>query len=250
MAMASPPPMSKNRPNHPPSYERESSASQSPRRASNERVRHLSAPARLLFSLLIAFHLTAVFLAPMSIPPSSPLVLNAAQNWFMQKYLDALYLNHGYHFFAPDPSDGHLIQYQVLDDRGGVISEGEFPNLQQQWPRLLYHRYFMLADQCEIDAPTEAEAKQWKQALLNAYAQQLLREHDGAAAVRVQRITHYPLMLRDALEGQPLTYPETYRTDMEVIQRRQNLGVPAPNQSGAWNNSPPNVARGWNGGAR
>ena len=81
---------------------------------------------KLLISLLIVWHVAAVFLAPLSIPPSSPLVVDTAQYW-MQWYLDALYLNHGYHFFAPEPSNGHLIRYQVIDDRNQIIDQGSFP---------------------------------------------------------------------------------------------------------------------------
>ena len=44
-------------------------------------------------------------------------------------------------------------------------NEGEFPSKKDNWPRLLYHRYFMLADQCEVAAPTEAEANQWQRRL-------------------------------------------------------------------------------------
>jgi len=244
--VAAPPQMKPNRPN-PPGPERDAPAPQRPR---NRKPGQLPLAVKLFISLLIVWHVTAVFLAPLSIPPSSPLVVDIAQRPPVQWYLDALYLNHGYHFFAPEPSNGHLIRYEVMDDRGGIIAQGEFPNKKDNWPRLLYHRYFMLADQCEVAAANDAEANQWQQTYLKAYAQQLLREHNGAA-VRVERVTHFPLRLPDALDGKPLTYPETYRTEMEVVQRRQDLDMPPPNQSGAWNNNwRQDVASGWQGGAR
>jgi hypothetical protein len=173
----------------------------------------------------------------------------------MQWYLDALYLNHGYHFFAPEPSNGHLIRYQVYDDRGGVIADGQFPDRKEYWPRLLYHRYFMLADQCEVPG-SEAESNRWKRAYLTAYAQQLLREHDGAQ-VRVQRVVHYPAFLDDVARGMPLGDPQTFKAEEPaVIQRRQDLDSPPnqlPNQpqSGMYNNNwRQDVASGWQGGAR
>jgi hypothetical protein len=210
----------------------------------------MSVAVRIAISLLLIWHLLAVFMAPMSIPPSSPLVVDIAQGSFMQWYLDGLYLNHGYHFFAPAPPVGHLIRYQVMDDRGGVIHEGEFPSRKDQWPRLRYHRYFMLADQCQLDARTEAEANQWQREYLNAYARQLLRKYNGASA-RVQRIVHYPAFLDDVRGGMPLDDPRTYKTEAEVVQRRQDLDLPTPNQSGAWNNSwRRDVASGWQGGVR
>lgn len=239
------PPMSKNRQN-PPAQER---AAQ-PERARNRAPGQWPVAARVIVSSLVIWHVSALFLAPLSIPPASPLVQNLAQ-YYMQPYLDALYINHGYHFFAPEPSNGHLIRYQLMDTGGRVIAEGEFPNRKDNWPRLLYHRYFMLADQCEVPAGSEAETTAWKRQYLNAYAQQLLREHAGAATARVQRITHFPLLMRDALAGKPLTYPETYRTDLEVVAQRQGDAMPAPNQSGAWNNNwRQDVASGWQGGFR
>ena len=251
-APAAPPlQMKPNRPNSS-GPERAAPAQQRPR---NRAPGQLPLAIKLLVSLLIVWHVTAVFLAPLSIPPSSPLVVDIAQRPPMQWYLDALYLNHGYHFFAPEPSNGHLIRYQIMDERGGVVAQGEFPSKKDNWPRLLYHRYFMLADQCEVAAANDAESTQWQQTYLKNYAQQLLREHGGAAA-RVQRVTHYPLMMRDSLEGKPLTFPETYRTEMEVVERRQDLNMPPPvqngsNQSGTWNNNwRQDVASGWQGGVR
>jgi len=240
--------MNKNRPN-PPAAEREAaSASQ---RRQNRPPGQWPAAVRLGISLLVMWHVAAVFLAPLSIAPSSPLALDIAQGTFMQNYLDALYLNHGYHFFAPDPGPGRLIHYWVYNERGDQIDEGEFPNRDLQWPRLLYHRYFMLAEQGDapIWRPTEAESRHWRQAYLTAYARQLLREHD-AAAVRVQRILHLQLSLEHALEGKTLTDPEDYRREEEVVQRRQDMELPPPPPpSGAWNNNlRRDVASGWQGG--
>jgi hypothetical protein len=214
--------------------------------------------AKLAISLLVIWHLTAVFLAPLSIPPSSPLVVEIAQQRPMQWYLDVLYLNHGYHFFAPEPSNGHLIRYQVMDDRSGILAQGEFPSKQDNWPRLLYHRYFMLADQCEVPSPTEAEANQWRDDYLKAYAREILRKHPSAAEVRVQRIVHFPLRASDALKinedpsleqyrANPLTYPPTYQVEAEVTQRRSDLDQARAAAATNWRQD---VASGWQGGVR
>jgi hypothetical protein len=212
---------------------------------------------RLLISLLVAWHLLAVFMAPLSVsvemaPKSDnepPMTTVLAQHSPMQWYLDALYLNHGYHFFAPDPPEGHLIHFQVLDERGGIVKEGQFPSKAEQWPRLRYHRYFMLADQCSIPLATEADSKRWEQEFLRAYARELLREYGGLSA-RVQRITHFPLYRQDALKNMPLDDPHTYKTEMEVTQRRQDLDLPVPSQSGAYNQLRRDVASGWQGERR
>lgn len=240
--------MSKNRPNQPPSFERDPTGSPSLRRAPGERIRHLSAPARLFFSLLIAWHVTAVFLAPLSVPPSSQLVVDVAQGSFMQKYLDALFINHGYSFFAPDPGPGHLIRYEVVDDRGNRI-QGEFPDLKHQWPRLLYHRYFMLAEQSELPVPDEKIRNEWQRKYLAAYARQLIRQYDGQSA-RVQCVIHYPLYRDDALEGMKLDDPQTYKTILEVTQTRRDLPRDEPDQTSAWQGGRQDVARSWRGDTR
>ncbi len=56
-----------------------------------------------------------------------------------------MYLDHGYAFFAPDPGPSH---YFVADvhQANGTETKLKFPDLSQQWPRLLYHRHFMLAE--------------------------------------------------------------------------------------------------------
>jgi hypothetical protein len=253
--------MSKNRPNqYQTPADRETPGT--PRGRPGRHPGQLPFVVRAVVSLLLVWHITAVFMAPMSIAvvmsePTSvsdparvevPLPVQIAQKR-MQWYLDALYLNHGYHFFAPNPGAGHLIRYWVFDARGNELRTGEFPNSKEYWPRLLYHRYFMLADQCEGPTPVESEQTRWKQTYLTAYARELLRQY-GGESVRVQRIIHYPLFRDDALEGRSLTYPETYRMDLEVVQRRQDLDLPAPNQSSHWNQLRRDVASGWQGGVR
>jgi len=208
----------------------------SPQREAGSPSRRPGRPAasiRVFVSVLLVWHVAAVALAPMSLPPSSELVVDIAQQWPMQWYLDLLYLNHGYHFFAPDPGPGHLIRYEVFDDRGGLIQQGEFPNAKEHWPRLYYHRYFMLADQVGIPSNDEQFRKQWQRTYLEAYARQLLREYDGQS-VRVRWIAHYALPPQFAEQGRKLNDPEGYETLMEVTQRRSDLGPQTNDQSGAW----------------
>lgn len=215
---------------------------------------------KLAISLLVIWHVTAVFLAPMSIPPTSPLVTEIVQGTKMQWYLDLLYINHGYDFFAPDPSNGHLIRFELFDSGGKVIEEGEFPNKQVNWPRLLYHRYFMLADQCQVADESEAKENAWRDEYLKAYARQLLRAHPSAAAAHVTRIVHYPLRPEDAVQinlnpsleqyrAEMLKYPPTYQVESEVTQRRSDVDAPEAPQAAA-TNWRQDVASGWQGGVR
>jgi hypothetical protein len=185
----------------------------------------------------------------MSISPTSDLVVDFAQGPIMQWYLDLLYLNHGYHFFAPDPGPGHLVRYEVFDDRGGVIEQGEFPSVKENWPRLFYHRYFMLADQVGIPSEDEEFRKLWQRKYLEAYGRQLLREYDGQT-VRVKWIAHYSLPPQLAEQGRKMNDPESYETLMEVTQRRSDLEPQAGDQSHVWQGPPVETANRWIGGTR
>ena len=99
---------------------------------------------RWFVSLLIVLHLLAVFCAPWDlstqaalppgfIPPTDnlgrqlpppvgvlqePIVTRGLRTWFFRHYLNLLYLNHGYEFFAPDPNGSHVIRYQIRDSGG------------------------------------------------------------------------------------------------------------------------------------
>lgn len=249
------PQMKPNRP-QPTAPERDAPA---PQRAKPRKPGQVPVWLKIIVSLLVAWHITAVFLAPLSIQPASPLVQKIAQN-YMQWYLDALYLNHGYHFFAPEPGAGHLIRYQLTDDAGRV-SEGEFPSKKDNWPRLLYHRYFMLAEQCEVGADNEAEFNHWRERYLKAYARQLLRAHPEASVARVQRVVHYPLRTEDRIRidedpsleqyrANPLAYPPTYQVEVEVTQRRSDLESSATGATSATTSWRQDVASGWQGGVR
>jgi len=102
---------------------------------------------RRLVATLAVGHLIAVFLAPLNFScenGSSPFIqpLHAV----FRPYIDAMYLDHGYFFFAPNPGPSHLVRYKLEFDDGRPEVVGTFPNLKENSPRLMYHRYFMLAE--------------------------------------------------------------------------------------------------------
>jgi hypothetical protein len=103
---------------------------------------------KLLASAVIALHVLAVFWAPLAFAsrgsPGSPLTDSVFA--VLRPYIDALYLNHGYSFFAPDVGPSQLVRYKVEFADGREPVEGVFPNLATQQPRLLYHRHFMLSE--------------------------------------------------------------------------------------------------------
>src|SRR5262245_38749551 len=99
---------------------------------------------KLLISILVVWHVAAVVSAPLAFACMSrggPSAAAAAIASFFQPYSSALYLNHGYAFFAPDPGPNHLVDYTVefADKRTAV--RGRIPDLSTERPRLLYHRH-------------------------------------------------------------------------------------------------------------
>ncbi len=106
----------------------------------------LSPWAKLLISVLLVVHLAAVVTPPLAFGArfSSPLMEPIAR--LLAPYCSAMYLNHGYAFFAPNPGPNHLVDYTVEFKDGRPPVTGRFPNLREERPRLLYHRHFMLSE--------------------------------------------------------------------------------------------------------
>src|SRR5262245_3622561 len=73
-------------------------------------------------SALIAFHVAAVFWGPLGFASrGSPLTGSVAG--VLRPYMDALYLNRGYSFFAPDVGPSRLVRYKIefADGRDPVV---------------------------------------------------------------------------------------------------------------------------------
>jgi hypothetical protein len=221
--------------------------------SSPKKTGRLGPVLRLVISIWIVWHFAGVFLAALSISGGSDLVINVAQGgWWttrpMQWYLDALYLNQGHSFFAPEVGPGHFIQYRLFDQSNREIEHGEFPSRKDQWPRLLYHRYFMLADQCDVPTDNKQEHDYWERRYLEAYARQLLRANENAQVAQLQRFNHWPVRRRDFVEGVKLTDQRTYEKTIEVTQRRSDLGPLPANQTLNWQGGRFDTANRWMGG--
>jgi len=128
-----------------------------------------SRTSRIIASLLIAIYLTIVILGPMSNPIRSD-NLSGPLSQIVAPFHQSLYLGHGYRFFGPDPGPSHLVYFKVTRTDGETV-EGSFPDRNENWPRLLYHRWFMLSetlyeehaftpDQKGFDADQEALQKE------------------------------------------------------------------------------------------
>ncbi len=197
---------------------------------------------RIAISLLIVWHFAGIFLAAMLVPATSPLVLALSEKPPMQWYLDVLYLNQQHSFFAPEVGPGHIIRYELLDQSGRAIGQGEWPNRKEQWPRLFYHRYMMLADQADFPADNKEVRNLWQRKYLEAYGRHLLELNKNAQSVRLQRIAHWPLPRDLALQGKKMTDPQGYDVLMDITVRRSDLGPAPSNQSLYWQDSRMNVA--------
>lgn len=155
-----------------------------------------------MLSLWLAFHVFSVFISPAALPPVSPLLLDAYR--LAMPYNDLLFQNHGYHFFAPDPGASSLISYRIpRPDDAPLI--GRFPDPSIQ-PRLLYHRYFMLAENLwAFDEQTQDE-------MLEAYARHFAGLHQSEQ-ISLSHLRHHPSSILRIQAGGRLDDPETYNEE-------------------------------------
>lgn len=185
---------------------------------------------RWLVSLLVIAHLAAVVSAPWNLstgdalPPDyraqpgqpevpaagSPLwqepIVTRKLHRFFRHYLNLIYMNHGYEFFAPDPAGTHLISYRVSKPDGSSV-EGRFPDLEAQWPRLFYHRHMMLAEQTQMMGRASGQS----------YADHLATLHGGTS--RIDWMIHMLLSPQRVIAGTPLDDRSTYQV-IESLEGR------------------------------
>ncbi len=154
---------------------------------------------RRLVSVWLLFHCGAIIISPAAVAPSSEFIQDT-WGWF-QPYLQFLYLDHGYHFFAPEPAESTLLAYEAHRADGTVV-RGRIPD-RATGPRLLYHRYFMLTEHMK-DAPEELQ-EQWYE----SYAHHIGRKY-GAVEVALFQQTHNLPTMERVRGGGRLTDPESY----------------------------------------
>jgi hypothetical protein len=170
---------------------------------------------RLIVSVALGWHLVGLLVGPISSPPS---ILGDHLQDIYLPYLQAAYLNHGYKFFGPDPGPSHLVRY-VIDLPNGERLEETFPDQKLQWPRLFYHRHFMLSEFLDgLSGPPDPRFDWDRQPLSPAqaaytesYAHHLLSKYGG------QRVTLYLVEHRlptpdEVLSGMRLDDSRLYRS--------------------------------------
>jgi len=165
----------------------------------------------------LVFQLTAVLLGPFCLPPT---YIGSLLQPLFRPYLGATYLDHSYKFFAPDPGPSHLVRYD-LEFADDSHQEGIFPSLDDEWPRLFYHRHFMLSEFINnIGGPdvdwtpqtnwTNAPLSEMKQQYARSYAEHLLKKHH-ARRVTLWLRQHLIPTQEQVVRGMKLDDPSLYR---------------------------------------
>lgn len=134
----------------------------------------LSNGLRMLLSAIILLQLLAVVAEPFRFFTRSTRGTSPAADparIALSPYIEFAYLNHGYFFFAPEPGPSHVIDGNLTLESGKKATV-RFPDRNAQWPRLLYHRHFMLSEnlhqlwvpplQKELVEGDEALLREWR----------------------------------------------------------------------------------------
>jgi hypothetical protein len=229
-----------------------------------ESERQLGNVARWLVSGWLLVHLLSVVAEPLRMFSRSEYRPAAPHIWLLRSglapYVEFLYLAHGYFFFAPNPGPNHILEFRFrppavsashhtpatpgsesrADDLSGTRESPEFDRLRlpergKQWPRLLYHRYFMLAEfyqQLYRQAPIELEQDalrvpelwdQWQEARqIYLDVQASLRRRAIATrpeqSVEIRRLMHeLPSDVLILQEGWKVNDPRLYITLPESV---------------------------------
>ncbi len=148
----------------------------------NQHSPTISRNAQWLLSIFVVFHIAAVFAEPFRFFSASPVKPASEEAGWLRstlgRYVDFMYLSHGYAFFAPNPGPSHLLECEIKSSAIVQNTENEtkrqpasnslrelslvaqpeesfstkavrwrvFPDRDGDRPRLLYHRYFMLSE--------------------------------------------------------------------------------------------------------
>ena len=177
-----------------------------------------------LLNLVLIFHLAAIFIPPFTFATRTGYEISPlAEVGFsiVQPYANAMFLNHGYAFFAPNAGPSHLVEYEV-EFKNGEKTTQRFPDLESQWPRLFYHRHLMLAEWLHSTFPpattpawVPAEEKELRQEIYDrvesSFREHLRHQYD-AQQVTLWRLEHQLIAPEEYLQGQrDLHAPQLYR---------------------------------------
>jgi hypothetical protein len=103
-----------------------------------------SSRTRLLVGALIVAWLFLIVMGPMTNPIATE-ELTAPIGRFLRPAHQTLFMGHGYRFFAPDPGPNHILTYRIYRN-DELVRDDHFPDRNREWPRVIYHRWFMLSE--------------------------------------------------------------------------------------------------------
>jgi hypothetical protein len=156
---------------------------------------------RWVVSLWIVLHFAAILSAALTAVPTSPLVVGIWE--VFQPYLQVLYLNHGYSFFAPQPLPTTLLDFEAHRPDGTVV-RGRISELASQ-PRLLYQRHLLLTE--HMAGVPDSARSHW----YISYARHLCHKYK-ADRVSLTLLIHSPptteMVQHGTRPGDPITYVE------------------------------------------
>jgi hypothetical protein len=136
------------------------SISETPSTTNEAQIQRSTLPkwAMIALSIFGVVHVLAVYAEPFRFSTAAESPMPAADAMLLQRtlrpYIDFMYLNHGYYFFAPNPGPAHLVACDFTDNGAGQGTNNIdppskqllFPDKSKHWPRLMYHRYFMYSE--------------------------------------------------------------------------------------------------------
>ena len=151
-------------------------------------------------NLLLIWHVFAIAISPSSMPPASPLLADASN--VARPYNQALFLNHGYHYFAPNPGSSSLMEFQSVS-QGDIPKLETIPDVDSYFPRLRYHRFFMLAE--NVWAFGDDAQREFIEGYARHFSQKMKSE-----SVSVISVSHDPAAMRRIVAGGDLKHPTSY----------------------------------------
>ncbi|MFH5804473.1 hypothetical protein [Alienimonas sp. DA493] len=150
--------------------------------------------------LALAWHVISLAIGPAGMMPPNSLVQREIYG-LASPYLRMLYLEHGYHYFAPEPGPSTLLKYEGTRPDGSRVA-GVIPDRDGHFPRLLYHRHFMLTERLAGPAGMSPE---YQAALARG-----LGMETGAEELSLTVVTHRLPEIREVRAGFGLDDPATY----------------------------------------
>jgi hypothetical protein len=155
---------------------------------------------RWCINVLVVLHFSAIIAAAVFVGPA-PGYMQALWNVF-HPYLQALFLNYGYNFFAPEPSPSTLMDFEAVRADGSIV-KGRIPERSIR-PGLLYERHLLLTE--HIGVVPEGLRDEW----YRSYARHLCHKY-GASKVHLVLLMHFPTEMESVRQGARLDNPFSYQ---------------------------------------